>query len=119
MFYELGYEKAVGEYLINGIENANIKKSYVGVVTREQEQYWALIMIAKNGEVYYYSDYLENGLANHTAKKIDVSNKFVDVTEATYSYLNESELWETGKDIVLITNNGEVYSFENIIRAYM
>jgi len=113
LMYESERKVEVGEYLIEGIEADKIEKSYVGYVTREQEHYWVLIMITDSGDVYYYSDYLSD---NHIAQKINVSKKFIDVREANYVYLSAGNEWTTGNDIVLITAEGGLFSFENMIR---
>lgn len=92
------------EYAIDGIKASNIKKNMIGAIKREEEIYLCLIFLTKNGEIYYYSDYLF-GNEDMKVEKLNIEN-VIDIEQGYPE--EEPDLI----DVIVTKSNWKRYSFE-------
>ena len=120
---KLIYTEKKNKILINEVKIDDIKETMIGLVTREQELYAVALVLTNEGELYYGSGYLtENNKISF--EQLIIDSKIQDIRQAWYGnrrdvYSNYSYniVEDAGLDVLLKTEEGRYYSFENYIRG--
>lgn len=112
-----------GRHLVKEVKANELKESLIGVVLREQELYAVALLLTNAGELYYGSGYIaeDNSMK---FEKLNIDSNIKDIAQAWYgnrkqvlSNYEENILEDAGLDIIMQTEEGTYYSFENYIRG--